>query len=165
METFITSKSQAKLHLKPFRGHVFLSPTHFPASLLLLVGFWNVGHLQWHDLIRRCNLKERKKSSEMVDLKQRKVVLSFYVFGNSFLTEVILLLPPSYTICKAQKRKVEMSSGAAGNDGFMMITEGVRVSFTSLTWLCGAASWQRSDETCEGEVLVRLIQSSAHSRE
>lgn len=73
----------------------------------------------------------------MVDLKQRKVVLSFYVFGNSFLTKVIPLLPPSYTICKAQKRKVEMSSGAAGNDEFMMITEGVRVSFTSLSGSVG----------------------------
>lgn len=72
----------------------------------------------------------------MVDLKQRKVVLSFYVFGNSFLTKVIPLLPPSYTICKAQKRKVEMSSGAAGNDEFMMIT-GVRVSFTSLSGSVG----------------------------
>lgn len=100
----------------------------------------------------------------MVYLKQRKVVLSFYVFGNSFLTEVIPLPPPGYTICKAQKRKVEMSSGAAGNDEFMMITEGVRVSFTSLKWLCGAVSWQCSDKTWEGEVLVRLIQSTAHSR-
>lgn len=81
----------------------------------------------------------------MVDLKQRKVVLSFYVFGNSFPTKVIPFPPPSYTICKAQKRKVEMSSRAAGNDEFIMITEGVRVSFPSLKWLCGAASWQHSE--------------------
>lgn len=39
-----------------------------------------------------------------------------------------------------------MSSAAAGNDEFAMITEGVRVSFTSLKWLSGAASWQRRDE-------------------
>ncbi|KAI4574789.1 hypothetical protein MJT46_004068 [Ovis ammon polii x Ovis aries] len=52
-----------------------------------------------------------------------------------------------YTICKAQRRKEEMSLGAAGNDEFIMITEGVRVSFTSPKWLCGASSWQRQSCT------------------
>lgn len=50
--------------------------------------------------------------------------------------------PQATQFVKAQRRKVEISSGAAGNDEFIMITEGVRVSFTSLKWLCGAASWQ-----------------------
>lgn len=81
----------------------------------------------------------------MAELKQRKVVLSFCVFGNSFSTKVIPFPPPSYTICKAQRRKVEMSLGAAGNDEFIMITEGERLSFASLKWLCGAASWQHSE--------------------
>ena len=78
----------------------------------------------------------------MAELKQRKVVLSFYVFGSSFPSKVIPFPPSSYTICKAQRRKEEMSLGAAGNDEFIMIAEGVRVSFTSPKWLCGAASWQ-----------------------
>ena len=81
----------------------------------------------------------------MAELKQRKVVLSFYVFGSSFPTNVIPFPPSSYTICKAQRRKEEMSLGAAGNDEFIMITEGVRVSFTSPKWLCGASSWQRRE--------------------
>lgn len=38
-----------------------------------------------------------------------------------------------------------MRSGAAGNDEFIMITEGVRISFTSLKWLCGTASWQHNE--------------------
>lgn len=33
----------------------------------------------------------------MEDLKQRKVVLSFYVFGNSFTTKVIPFPPPLAT--------------------------------------------------------------------
>lgn len=70
-------------------------------------------------------------------MKQRKVVLSFYVFGNSFSTKVIPFPPPSYPIYKAQRREVEMSSGRAGNDEFVMITERVRVNFASLKWLCG----------------------------
>lgn len=80
----------------------------------------------------------------MLDLKQRKVVLSFYVFGNSFPTRVIPFPPRSYTICKAQRRKVEGRSAAAGNDEFIMITQGGRVSFPALKWLCGAASWQHN---------------------
>lgn len=41
----------------------------------------------------------------MADLKQRKVVLSFYVFGNSFLTKVIPFLLPQVT--QFVKRKEE----------------------------------------------------------
>ena len=85
-------------------------------------------------------------------------------FGSSFPTKVIPFPPSSYTICKAQRRKEEMSLGAAGNDEFIMIAEGVRVSFTSPKCSVGLLLGSAVSEALEEEVLMMLIQSITHLR-
>ena len=86
-------------------------------------------------------------------------------FGSSFPSKVIPFPPSSYTICKAQRRKEEMSLGAAGNDEFIMIAEGVRVSFTSPKCSVGLLLGSAVSEALEEEVLMMLIQSITHSQD
>jgi len=56
-----------------------------------------------------------------------------------------------------------MSLGAAGNDEFIMIAEGVRVSFTSPKCSVGLLLGSAVSEALEEEVLM-LIQSITHLR-
>lgn len=59
----------------------------------------------------------------MAGLKQRKVVLPFFDFGNSFPTCATFIQAPGYTVFKAQTGEVEVCLTASGNDEFIMTSE------------------------------------------